>query len=118
MTTPATMPDWASLWKREPGLKPDELYPESNPDGFMVGGRYVSDSVAAALCRDAATQYLHSLPQFWYTRTHKGPHAGPYAWSIEVYENRKGATLARADGPDYDTALRNLIDAVLTQQGK
>lgn len=58
------MPDWAKLWEREPGLKPEHL--SVGKAGCLwlnltKDDRYetaVSAELAAALCRDAAVRWL------------------------------------------------------------
>lgn len=46
----ATMPDWAELWDREAGLRPD------------VRTRWEEPATLAILCRDRARAFLQSQP--------------------------------------------------------
>lgn len=99
-------PDWPSLWKREPGLKPEGLTPADSYTGQPsmqavswdegVEQTFLpSESLIAALCRDRAARWL--ADQAWYAvKELDGWHFHSwigYAW---------GDT---GPFPDYDAAL-------------
>jgi hypothetical protein len=90
-----SIPDWPALWKREPGLRPDAL------------AQY------AALCRDAAVQWLASLGNRRDLRieNRKGE------WAVEVWTVMAGGEEDICDvseiGPTLDHALYAACRAVL-----
>lgn len=60
------MPDWPSLWEREPGLRPAGVivkYGGGDDAGYnvrtnRVGWEPVPEEIAAALCRDRAVRWM------------------------------------------------------------
>lgn len=60
------IPDWPSLWEKEPGLRPEGLCGDSTHEDLWIycecGATQVvlSEPIFAALCRDAAVRWLVS----------------------------------------------------------
>lgn len=112
-----TMPDWPSLWKREPGLRPEGVQSPDPLDGrwLLDGDDPMSDipisdrdGAVAALCRDAAINWLRGIGSITFSTS---GHACIFMSDSTIYNPSDRWT--RHGGETFDEALFNACKAVL-----
>lgn len=108
-------PDWPSLWKREPALRPARLTAHvglwfwCDSDGEPVE-LIEYDGVSEALCRDAALRWLKAQGS---VRT--SGHACLFLSGNPIYG--PGDTVTRYGGETWDAALVAACKAILDARG-